>query len=345
MRLLPGARWNPENKCWFLRGDNDIPETLRDHFKGVAYIDHSAMQKGPPGKPHGRPRNDLQPPDAASLRLIGQFKEWMNHRRYSASTINSYADALKVFTGFLSPAPLSKATNEDVVAFINEYILKNSYSNSYQNQAISALKIFFKQVLKSPVLIEEIERPRREHRLPVVLSKQEVAAILTSLTNLKHRTMLSMIYACGLRRSELLNLQARDIDSKRGLLIIRMSKGNKDRVVPLSNMVVEQLRKYYKQYRPVTWLFEGQVNGQKYSAQSLQRVLKKALYLAGIKKDITLHCLRHSYATHLLESGTDLRYIQELLGHKSSRTTEIYTHVSTRTLQNIKSPIDDLGIE
>lgn len=160
--------------------------------------------------------------------------------------------------------------------------------------------------------------------------------------NIKHRTMLILIYACGLRRSELLSLKVTDVDSKRGILLIKQAKGKKDRITPLSTKLVELLRQYYTAYKPRVWLFEGQSKGQPYSAGSLQSVLKQALRKTRIQKPVSLHWLRHSYATHLLESGTDLRYIQELLGHNSSRTTEIYTHVSTTSLQKIKSPFDNL---
>jgi integrase/recombinase XerD len=154
--------------------------------------------------------------------------------------------------------------------------------------------------------------------------------------------MLSLIYACGLRRSELLNLTLKDIHSDRKLLVIRQSKGKKDRIVPISDNIIEMLRFYYKIFKPKLWLFEGQQVGSQYSEKSLENVLKQSLAKASITKPVTLHWLRHSYATHLLESGTDLRYIQELLGHSSSRTTEIYTHVSTKSIQQIKSPFDDL---
>ena len=187
-----------------------------------------------------------------------------------------------------------------------------------------------------------MERPRREHKLPNVLSKKEVKDILDSSENIKHKTMLSVIYACGLRRSELLKIRPNDVNSSRMLLIIRNSKGNKDRVVPISDKIIELLRTYYKKYKPQVWLFEGMNEGEQYTASSLQKVLKIAVSKSGIRKPVTLHWLRHSYATHLLEAGVDLRYIQELLGHKSSRTTEVYTHVSTKNLQNIKSPFDDL---
>jgi integrase/recombinase XerD len=189
--------------------------------------------------------------------------------------------------------------------------------------------------------VDFIQRPRREKRLPNVLSKNEVKSILEAPTNLKHRAMLSLIYACGLRRSELLSLTKFDIDSKRMVVIIRMAKGKKDRIVPLSPKILSLLRDYYKSYNPKEFLFEGQ-GGGKYSEKSLENVFKQSLLKANNKKPVTLHWLRHSYATHLLESGTDLRYIQDLLGHKSSKTTEIYTHVSTKSIEHIKSPFDDL---
>jgi integrase/recombinase XerD len=178
--------------------------------------------------------------------------------------------------------------------------------------------------------------------LPNVLSKEEVKAILESTKNIKHRAMLSLIYSCGLRCGELIHLKPTDIDSKRNLVIIRNGKGRKDRIVPLSPKILDLLREYYKSNKPKIYLFEGQFEGIMYSDRSLQLVLKQSLQTANIKKPVTLHWLRHSYATHLLESGTDLRYIQELLGHNSSKTTEIYTHVSTKSLQQIKSPFDDL---
>lgn len=167
-------------------------------------------------------------------------------------------------------------------------------------------------------------------------------AILEAHANIKHKAMLSLIYACGLRRSELLSLSPSHVDSKRGVLLIKQAKGKKDRIAPISEKMVLLLRNYYTAHKPTKWLFEGQLIGERYSEKSLENVLKQALLKAKIKKPVSLHWLRHSYATHLLENGTDLRFIQELLGHNSSRTTEIYTHVSTKSIRNIKSPFDDL---
>jgi integrase/recombinase XerD len=237
---------------------------------------------------------------------------------------------------------LEELNQQHVEEFCREHIIKRGLSLSYQNQLINAVKLFYRYRYKKVMEVEGIQRPRPEKRLPNVLSKQEVKLILEQPTNLKHRAMLSLIYACGLRRGELLQLRLKDVLSDRQLLFIQQSKGKKDRVVPIGEKVIEMLRDYYKAYRPRVWLFEGQVVGERYSERSLQLVLTRAVEKAKIAKPVSLHWLRHSYATHLLENGTDLRYIQELLGHNSSRTTEIYTHVSTKNLQKIRSPFDDL---
>jgi len=270
------------------------------------------------------------------------FKNYMNFRRYSQNTIKTYADALEVFFRFYKDQAPESLNIENIINFNTSYILKKNLSASYQNQVINAIKLFYRNRFNRAMEVDFIQRPRREKRLPNVLSKNEVKSILEAPTNLKHRAMLSLIYACGLRRSELLNLTLKDILSDRNLLFIRQSKGKKDRVVPISIKLIEILRDYYKAFKPKTWLFEGQEVGKKYSDRSIQLVLNQAVEKAKIVKPVSLHWLRHSYATHLLESGTDLRYIQELLGHSSSRTTEIYTHVSTRNLQQIRSPFDDL---
>lgn len=273
---------------------------------------------------------------------INAFKSYLNYRRYSQNTIKTYSDALDVFFRFFQNKRIDCLTKEDIIQFNTEYILRKHLSTSYQNQVINAIKLFYRNRFNRTMEVDFIQRPRREKRLPNVLSKEEVKSILEAPTNLKHRAMLSLIYACGLRRSELLNLTLKDVLSDRNLLFIQQSKGKKDRVVPIGNKLIEMLRDYYKAYKPKTWLFEGQIPNSKYSEKSLENVLKQSLVKTKIKKKVSLHWLRHSYATHLLENGTDLRYIQELLGHSSSRTTEIYTHVSTQNLQQIRSPFDDL---
>lgn len=324
------ARWSATKKCWYLPvGRFHLEQTLKA-FTGIAWVDIKNLS----------PVSDKYPIDVQQEKET--FAQWLRFKRYSPNTIKCYVDALVVFLNFFKHKPIGDLTNDDVVLFVNQFILKHTYSFSYQNQIVNAVKLYFREIRKSKIEVEALQRPRREHKLPNVLSKEEVKAILQAPANIKHRTMLSLIYACGLRRSELLNLKIGDVDSKRLMLIIRNSKGYKDRQVPISDKTIEMLREYYKMYRPKIWLFEGQKSGERYSEESLAKVLKHAVNKANIRKPVTLHWLRHSYATHLLESGTDLRYIQELLGHKSSKTTEIYTHVSQKSLQKIKSPFDDL---
>jgi len=331
--------WSQNMRCWYMPASAFQLPQFFEHFKQMAYINYSALKKEctQDGSKNNHPK--ITP---AHAELISNFRIWLTHKRYSPNTKNTYTDMIKRFLSVNSEKPLPHCTNDDIVSYLHKNVVQKGYSFAFQNQMVSALKLFFREIVKTEIRVEAIERPRREHKLPNVLSKEEVKAILEALANLKHRTMLSLIYACGLRRSELLNLRIEDIDSKRHMLMIRNSKGNKDRLVPISDKIIEMLREYYKAYRPQTWLFEGQKAGGTYSARSLEQVLKNALKKAKISKPVTLHWLRHSYATHLLEWGTYLRYIQELLGHKSSKTTEIYTHVTEKSLQKIKSPFDDL---
>ena len=318
IKKIEDARWSPKMKFWHLPDNFEN----RVRFKIVQY--------------------EATIPSAEGIEQLQKFSRWLSSKRYSASTIKTYTDALRSFLTFYRAKNTSEITNEDVINYNNDYILKNNFSSSYQNQIVSAIKLYFSTVKDKEIDIAKVHRPKREKKLPNVLSKEEIKQILESHHNLKHRTMLSLIYSCGLRRSELLNLKINDIDSKRNIVFIKQAKGKKDRITPLSPKILVLLREYYSIYKPSNYLFEGIKKGNCYSEHSLQNVLKQALEKTKIAKPVTLHWLRHSYATHLLESGTDLRYIQELLGHSSSRTTEIYTHVSTKNLQQIKSPFDDL---
>ncbi|GGF23417.1 tyrosine-type recombinase/integrase [Flavobacterium limi] len=284
----------------------------------------------------------LSLPSKEGILAIQKFSNWLTSRRYSPNTVKTYTEALKSFLVFHRELLVSEITNDHIILYNNDYILKNNLSASYQNQIVNAIKLFFKIMLETKIEIEKIHRPKRAKVLPNVLSKQEVKAILNAPNNIKHKPMLSLIYSCGLSCGELLTLQPVHIDSVRNIVLIKNAKGKKDRIVPLSPKILEILRAYFVAYKPSVYLFEGRIKGESYDDRSLQQVLKLALKKAEITKPVTLHWLRHSYATHLLESGTDLRYIQELLGHNSSKTTEIYTHVSTKSLQQIKSPFDDL---
>jgi site-specific recombinase XerD len=191
----------------------------------------------------------------------------------------------------------------------------------------------------------EIKRPHKDKKLPVVLSKEEVAKILSSIDNIKHKAILMIIYSAGLRVGEVVKLKVEDVDSNRMLVHVKGAKGRKDRYTLLSKTALEILREYWRKYKPAKWLFEGARDGRYLSTRTVEKLLTHACEKAGIKKEVSVHTLRHSFATHLLESGTDLRYIQELLGHANSKTTEIYTHVSTKSLGKIQSPLDSLNLK
>lgn len=337
VRSLAGCKWSKTLQSWYIPDEQQSIAAAIQALSPLGFVDYRSLRLSDQGQPAATPATEAQ----ISEHLTA-FRQFLTSRRYSANTIKTYTDALSVFIRFMASKAPAQWGLADIQHFNNEYILKNGHSVSYQNQMVNAIKLFLRVTENRHIKIEDIHRPRPEHRLPNVLSKEEVKAILQALSNVKHKCMLSLIYSCGLRRGELLNLKPADIDSNRNLIHIRLGKGKKDRVVPLSGKVLEMLREYYVAYKPQHWLFEGQTAGQPYDERSLSEVLKQARQKAGITKPVTLHWLRHSYATHLLEAGTDLRYIQELLGHKHSKTTEIYTHVSMHSLQKIKSPFDDL---
>lgn len=346
LRSNKSLLWSQTMRCWYLPYRSGLRQELLELLRGKAWLDYQDLNRVAPTPERKAPgvRATAQPDvlPEESLKKIDAFKSWMRSRRYSESTVGSYSDALRVFLRFYVKKPLVEIVNDDIIRFNNDYILKNELSASYQNQVVNAIKLFFRTIENRKIDPESVHRPRREKRLPNVLSKEEVKLLLNIHVNLKHKAMLSLIYSCGLRRSELLNLKLNDIDSKRGLVIIRRAKGRKDRIVPLSNKMLTLLRDYFTACKPKNWLFEGQGGKGQYDERSLASVLKQALEKSRINKPVTLHWLRHSYATHLLESGTDLRYIQEILGHSRSATTEIYTHVSTKSIQKVVSPFDHL---
>ena len=272
--------------------------------------------------------------------IIKKYKDLLIQKRYSENTFKIYCGYFQDFCNYFKNVNLKEITTENINNYILHLIKTKNISISQQNQRINAIKFYYEKVLNRQKQFYNLHRPKKEHKLPKVLSKNEVKKILDSSKNIKHKSILMLIYSAGLRRSELLNLHISDIDSERMVINIRGAKGKKDRISLLSSNMLNMLRDYYKKFKPVNYLFEGPDNS-KYSSTSVSNILKKATAKAGINKKVTPHMLRHSFATHLLEQGTDLRYIQELLGHSSSKTTEIYTHVSKRAIDKIKNPIDE----
>lgn len=341
-----GAKWDSVRSCWRIPEDNASVQRVFNHFKGHAWVDYSTLK---PEKQTSQTRK--QNTQRATLELtdenreiIDQFRVALESKRYAPSTVRTYVSITTEFIAQMQPKAISEITVDDVSRYHHRHLLQRGYGQSYHNQLINAIKHFFARIEKRQLDLDKLERPSKQRKLPTVLSKEEVSAILSSIKNDKHRLMIALIYACGLRRSELLNLKLNDIDSSRNMLWVRQSKGKKDRMVPLPDSLLNQLRTYYKVNKPSTYVFESPTPGERYSASSLQQILARAASKSGIasRKQVTLHTLRHSYATHLLEAGTDLRYTQVLLGHNSSKTTEIYTHVSSQKLETITRPYDTL---
>ena len=266
-------------------------------------------------------------------------------KRYSENTITVYKDHIIRFFNYFPQTEPSQLKDENVKEFVLFLLKKKRISYSYQKQAISAIKFYFEKILRRETKKYYFEMPRaQEEKLPIVLSKREVKKILDCTYNIKHKAILSTIYSAGLRLSEVVNLKIADIDGDRQLIYVRGGKGKKDRATILSRELVILLRKYFMEFKPQVWLFEGK-DAKQYSKRSVQEIFYTSLKRAKIDKKASVHTLRHSFATHLLEEGEDLRYIQKILGHKSSKTTEIYTHVTQTGLMKIKSPLDNLNIE
>jgi site-specific recombinase XerD len=341
-------RWSEQYQMRYIRNTPENLKLLFELFRGVAWINGRYFFKNKPIRTQGEDE------DYSSLKKarIGnrnphccpeEYVTLLETRRYSLHTARNYVHHFSRFIRHLSDKKLTDVNENDIRQYIH-LIVKSGKSASYQNIAINAIKFYYEQVLDMPQRFYEIDRPAKERKLPLVLSEEEVRKILTVTTNIKHKAILATIYSCGLRLSELLALRIADIQSDRHQVIIRNAKGRKDRATLLSDKTLNLLRTYYRTYRPVEYLFEGGPS-KPYSAKSVQSILRSALAKAGIRKNATPHTLRHSFATHLLENGTDLRYIQTLLGHNSAKTTEIYAHVSTKYIREIRSPIDNLNLQ
>ena len=322
VKSIKGYKWNANDKIWtipFTEGNLIlIKELFKSEQKNIEVEDNSRNKE-----------------------LYKLMEEEIKLKGYSFKTKNSYMSHIKRVSSFINKN-LDEITNQDVRQF-SLFLLENrNVSHSYVNQAISAIKFLCNEVLRQNKIIELMPRPKKENKLPNVLSFQNVTKILLALKNEKHKTILFLIYSAGLRVGEVIKLKPKDIDSQRMLIHVIQGKGKKDRYTVLSEIALEQLRKYYKLYKPEIWLFPGQDCTEYITERTVQRVFENACNIAKITQKATVHTLRHSFATHLLEGGIDLRYIQELLGHASSKTTEIYTHVTQKSISNIESPLDKL---
>ncbi|MEN3322875.1 tyrosine-type recombinase/integrase [Mariniflexile soesokkakense] len=343
IKTIEGVKWSKTHKTFYIENSAISKHKL---FQALRlknwYIDYSALSsvKAKTPKVEAKfPAIKLPSLQELEQNNLEKFKKWMQQKRLSSNTVNTYFEVTSFFLRYaqLKQQPITARLVEQ---FNYDFIVKPNKSISYQNQCINGIKKYL-DYINTPLSNFNIERPKKPKKLPEVLSSDDVKNILENIINLKHKTLLSLIYSAGLRIGEALQIRIADIDSKRMVIHIKAAKGKKDRYTLLSVNFLELLRAYYKTYKPKDYLFEGQ-DGALYSTSSAQIILKKAAKKANINKPITLHTLRHSFATHLLENGTDIRYIQTLLGHSSPKTTMIYTHVSETSIRNIKNPFDNL---
>lgn len=339
---LPGVKWSDEFSMNYISNTPSNLDLIFKTFRGVAWINCNHFYARSNFGKESQPVNivALQKRDPIPGRKFcpENYLQKLELKRYAASTIKTYVSCFETFMNHYCSREVQDLNENDIRQYLQK-LIREGASHSYINQAINAIKFYYEVVLEMPNRFYAVERPRAEEKLPEVLAKEEVLRIIENTNNIKHRCIVSLLYSAGLRRGEVLNLRVNDIDSKRMVIKVRSGKGNKDRYTILSEKLLCDLRKYFLEWRPREHLFEGP-KGEKYSAESIVKIVKESSKRAGIRKRVTPHMLRHSFATHLLESGTDLRYIQVLLGHKSTKTTEIYTHVATNIFFKIKNPLD-----
>lgn len=319
---FPSAKWSQTKKSWYLP---DLPSIRRAlNLNEKSEVDKRVAKINP-----------------VNRKAYIEMHEQLKLKQYSQNTVRQYLGELYHLLRLLKAYPIEDLTPKRLKDYFLYCVQKEGMAERKLNGKINAIKFYFEQVLHRPKMFFDIPRPKKPQQLPKTLSKNEVRRIFEVTGNLKHLVALKLSYGMGLRVSEVVNLKVEDIDSDRMVVHIRGAKGKKDRYVPLPTSIMPLLRRYYLDYRPQEYLLEGQYGGQ-YAKVSVQHIFKTAMNKAGVRKRVGIHGLRHSYATHLLESGADMRFIQELLGHNSIKTTQIYTKVTPRSMAKVKSPLDSL---
>lgn len=367
VKRIEGIKWSQTHKCWYLPLNNTSHEAVKKALKEKAVIDENLLKEYLQKKKHvaktivtpypqttnHKPQN--APPafklSKENLEALNKFIEQLKLKAYSTSTIKTYRNEFLQLLQLLKNKPVHELTADDLRRYMIYAMEKQGINENTAHSRLNALKFYFEQVLKREKFFWEIPRPKKPLQLPKVLNEKEISRLFNAATFLKHKAILFTAYSAGLRVSEIINLQWKHIDRQRGQILIEQAKGKKDRYVTLSPVLEDILIAYYRKCKekPVKYVFESGVPGQPYSARSAQAVFQQSKQKAGIKKEVGFHSLRHSFATHLLEKGTDVRFIQELLGHFSIKTTTRYLHVAKERLVVIESPLDSLwkqgGIE
>lgn len=362
IRKLPGLKWSKTNGCWYMPLTEAGYRQLVKLLAGKAAVDNSQLQAylqtrvkvaatlplreepvaAGSRKVHTRPLA-LSPAwklSGPNLSALEQFVRQLQLKAYSPSTITTYRNEFMQLLKLLNNRPVNELTTEDLKRYMTHVLVKERISENTAHSRLNALKFYFEQVLGREKFFWEIPRPKKVQKLPKVISEEKILEGLLEIENLKHKTLLLLAYSAGMRVSEVVSLRVSDINSDRMQISINHAKGKKDRVVTLSQGILPILREYYVTYKPKGWLFEGLDRHEHYSARSAQQVFKDAYKKLGLPPQCSFHSLRHSYATHLLESGTDISFIQKLLGHNDIKTTLRYTQISKKEIGQIESPLD-----
>jgi len=354
VKKIPKVKWSRTHSCWHMPCTKEHYSLFAEALKNKAEIKNDALRAYLQQRKAIVPVQQKEirsstanmiiqhPLNEENLNALTAFKNMLTLKAYSINTIRNYCNEFHHLLRLLGNRSVNGLGKQHIMSYLLWLMEKQGYGEMQVHTAVNAIKFYYEQVMKRDKEFYDLPRPKKPLKLPSVLAEEEVIGLIQKIKNLKHRTIILTGYAGGLRVSEIVNLKLNDIDSKRMMIHIRGAKGKKDRMVPLSKKLLEVLREYYKLYKPKDYLFEGQ-NGDAYSTRSIQLIMSDAKLKAKVKKKGSTHMLRHSYATHLMESGTDIRIIQELLGHNSIKTTMRYTHVTKKNLSKIESPLDKLS--
>ncbi len=339
IKKMPYNFWHGKNKWWTIPWSERFLEEIRDLAKTLQLEIIYEEEKRP-----DQCARRITPADIPNYRTCPvDYRNKLIELRYSANTSRIYPAMFEEFLNYHHKTELREIDDRMITAFLQYLVMERKVSPSYQNQAINAIKFYYEKMLGLPRKVYRLDRPRMEKKLPLVLNEEEITRVIMLTKNIKHKAIIMITYSSGLRLGEVIDLKIVDIDSKRMQVFVRQAKGKKDRYTLLSKKALPVLRSYLKEHGPKEWLFEG-VGGGQYSRSSVESVVADAYQRAGITKAVTVHTLRHCFGTHLLENGTDLRYIQALMGHSSSKTTEIYTHITTKGFNQIENPLDKLNV-
>jgi integrase/recombinase XerD len=336
IKKLEGAWWHPGAKQWSVYANRENWHQLKEIFNQENFILSFVKDET------DTPKKTIRKKEFIPELIEKKFEDEMILRNKSYRTIATYKNLINRFLNHFKGSEIKILPADKIREYILGKLDVDHYSRSYQNQLINALKRYYEYVHDREFENFDLPRPKKRQRLPNVISREDIQTMLDATRNIKHKTILSILYGCGLRLSEVIDLKIDNIDFNRKVMFVT-GKGDKQRMIPIGNNLVKQIKTYKRSYSPKVYLFNGYESMQ-YSGKSVQNIVKNKALEVGLKKKVTPHTFRHSFATHLLEDGVDLRIIQELLGHSSSRTTEIYTYVSRKNLMNIRNPLDKLRL-